>query len=196
MPRSSDKSPRNRRAKTNEEKRKLHNKKNKQASLGAIALTKFYPSNTNASASSDNPDPVDGTPIANHDRPDNRGHLVCRAIDGDGAAVADFSEFIGDDMHVQPRDIVATLDLEDGNDDAMDDKLEAEEPAAEVTCGDANETGTQPLGCATVGRCTLLRVHAALSGAAVERRALVRPCAAPDGATIGHCASVRPCDIS
>ena len=94
-------------------------------------------------------------------------------------------------MHVQPRDIVATLDLEDGNDDAMDDKLEAEEPAAEVTCGDANETGTQPLGCATVGRCTLLRVHAALSGAAVERRALVRPCAAPGGVTVRRRVLVR-----
>ena len=141
MPRSSDKTPRVRRTKTREEKRKLHNKKNKDGSEGVTALTKFFLLTPQDNAPSGNADRADPTPVNGTKPTDKEGSLV--RGDKHGPTVSEFTEFIGDDIYVQPRDIVATLDLDDGNEDAMDDDWEAEEPGADVTRDSVEETGIQ-----------------------------------------------------
>ena len=108
---------------------------------GVTALTKSFLLTPKDNDPSGNDDCTDPTPVVGTNPTDKEGKLV--RGDKHGPTVSEFSKFIGDDTCVQPRDIVATLELEDGNENAMDDDWEAEEPRADVTCDSVEEIGVQ-----------------------------------------------------
>ena len=117
MGKGQDKSKRNRRKKTNAEKAALQNKKNATASRGAASLTSFYQSNRQEQ------DSVADTEQLPHEDD------ICEDCDDDAIVDNDivlFSEEVDDGRDADDNEIVANLDVEDGEGDELDDDIEAE----------------------------------------------------------------------